>query len=115
MADKIKFSFAVMLVIAGIAGYYQFSEQALILRVLSVLGGLGLGAAVAWFTAPGQEFYHFAQDAIAETRRVIWPSRKETWQTTLIVFALVVLMGLFLWLVDWGLLMMVQRLMGRVE
>jgi preprotein translocase subunit SecE len=115
MADKIKFSFAVMLVIAGIAGYYQLSEQALILRVLSVLAGLGLGAAVAWFTASGQEFFHFAQDAIAETRRVIWPSRKETWQTTLIVFALVVVMGLFLWLVDWGLLMMVQRLMGRAE
>ena len=115
MADKIKFSFAVMLVIAGIAGYYQFSEQALILRVLSVLAGLGLGAAVAWFTTSGQEFFHFAQDAMAETRRVVWPSRKETWQTTLIVFALVVVMGLFLWLVDWGLLMMVQRLMGRAE
>ena len=52
---------------------------------------------------------------MAETRRVVWPSRKETWQTTLVVFALVVVMGLFLWLVDWGLLVIVQRLMGRAE
>ncbi|NDU92651.1 MAG: preprotein translocase subunit SecE [Ferrovum sp.] len=115
MADKIKFGFAIALVIAGIVGYYQLSEHALILRVLSVLAGLGLGVAVAWFTASGQEFYGFAQDAIAETRRVVWPSRKETWQTTLVVFALVLVMGLFLWLVDWGLLVIVQRLMGRAE
>ncbi len=115
MADKIKFGFAIALAIAGIVGYYQLSEQALILRVLSVLAGLGLGVAVAWFTAPGQEFYQFSQEAIAETRRVIWPSRKETWQTTLVVFALVLVMGLFLWLVDWGLLVIVQRLMGRTE
>lgn len=115
MADKLKFGFAIVLVIAGIVGYYQLSEHALILRVLSVLAGLLFGAAVAWFTASGQEFFSFAQEAVAETRRVVWPSRKETWQTTLIVFALVLVMGLFLWLVDWGLLVIVQRLMGRAE
>jgi preprotein translocase subunit SecE len=115
MADKIKFGFAIALVIAGIVGYYQLSEHALILRVLSVLAGLGLGVAAAWFTASGQEFYRFGQEAIAETRRVVWPSRKETWQTTMVVFALVLVMGLFLWLVDWGLLVIVQRLMGRAE
>lgn len=115
MADKIKFVLAVLLVIAGIVGYYQLSEHALILRVLAVLLGLGLGSAVAWFTVPGQDFYRFGQEAVAETRRVVWPSRKETWQTTLIVFGLVLLMGLFLWLVDWGFLVIVQRLMGRAE
>ena len=115
MADKLKFGFAVVLVIAGIVGYYQLSEHALILRVLSVLAGLLSGAAVAWFTASGQEFFRFSQEAVAETRRVVWPSRKETWQTTLVVFALVLVMGLFLWLVDWGLLVIVQRLMGRTE
>ncbi|MCC6067872.1 preprotein translocase subunit SecE [Ferrovum sp. PN-J185] len=115
MADKLKFSFALILVAAGLIGYYQLSEHALLFRVLSVLVGLGLGAVVAWFTVSGQEFFRFSQDAIAETKRVVWPSKKETYQTTLVVFALVVAMGLFLWLVDWGLLALVQRLLGRTE
>ncbi len=115
MADKLKFGFAILLVIAGIVGYYQLSEHALVLRVVSVLAGLGLGAAVAWFTASGQEFYRFGQESVAEAKRVVWPSRKETWQTTLVVFGLVLVMGLFLWVVDWGLLVIVQRLMGRAE
>jgi preprotein translocase subunit SecE len=64
---------------------------------------------------PGQDFYRFSQEAVVEARRVVWPSRKETWQTTLVVFALVLVVGVFLWLVDWGLLVAVQRLMGRSE
>ncbi len=115
MADKLKFALALSLVVAGLVGYYQLAEHALVLRVLVVLAGLGLGAGVAWFTVPGQEFYRFSQEAVLEARRVVWPSRKETWQTTGVVFALVVVMGIFLWLVDWGLLVVVQRLMGRGE
>ncbi|HQT81744.1 MAG: preprotein translocase subunit SecE [Ferrovum sp. 37-45-19] len=115
MADKLKFAFALVLVAAGLIGYYQLSEHALLFRVLSVLVGLGLGVLVAWFTASGQEFFRFSQDAVAETKRVVWPSKKETYQTTLVVFALVLVMGLFLWLVDWGLLALVQRLLGRTE
>ncbi len=115
MADKIKFLLAIALVVAGLAGYYQLADHMLVLRVLSVLAGLALGGAVAWFTVPGQDFYRFSQDAVVEARRVVWPTRKETWQTTLAVFALVIVMGIFLWLVDWGFLVAVQRLMGRTE
>ena len=115
MADKIKFALALALIVTGLLGYYQLAEHALVLRVLSVLAGLVMGGAVAWFTVPGQDFYRFSQEAVAEARRVVWPSRKETWQTTLAVFALVVVMGIFLWLVDWGFLVAVQRLMGRTE
>ncbi|MBW8066084.1 MAG: preprotein translocase subunit SecE [Ferrovum sp.] len=115
MADKLKFALALALVVAGLVGYYQLADHALVLRVLAVLAGLGLGAAVAWFTVPGQDFYRFSQEAVVEARRVVWPSRKETWQTTLVVFALVLVVGVFLWLVDWGLLVAVQRLMGRSE
>ena len=62
--------------------------------------GLGVGAAIAWFSGPGQQFFAFAKDSWAETRRVVWPERKETTQVTLIVFAFVLAMALFLWLVD---------------
>ena len=72
----------------------------MIVRVLSVLAGLGAGAAVAWFTEPGQRFAAFSQETVVETKKVVWPSRKETVQTTGIVFAFVVVMAIFLWITD---------------
>lgn len=100
MADKIKFALALLLVAAGVAGFYMLGEAALILRVLSVLAGVVAGTAVAWFTEPGQRFFVFGQESWTETKKVAWPSRKETVQTTGIVFAFVVVMAIFLWLTD---------------
>ncbi len=103
MADKLKFAAALLLLIAGLAGFYLLGEQPTILRVLSVLAGLGSSAAVAWFTEPGQRFFAFGKEAMAETKKVVWPTRKETLQTTGAVFAFVVLMAIFLWIADKGL------------
>jgi preprotein translocase subunit SecE len=100
MADKIRFALALLLVATGVAGFYLMGEVALILRVLSVLAGVIAGAMVAWFTEPGQRFFVFSQEAWAETKKVVWPSRKETVQTTGVVFAFVVIMAIFLWLTD---------------
>ncbi|MBS3935177.1 MAG: preprotein translocase subunit SecE [Sulfuritalea sp.] len=100
MADKLKFALALSLVMAGIAGFYLLAEQPLVLRVLSVLLGIAAGVAVAWFTEPGQRFVILAQESIAETKKVVWPSRKETLQTTGIVFAFVLVMAIMLWLTD---------------
>ncbi len=103
MADKIKFLFALLLIAAGVVGFYLLAEQAMILRVLSVMAGVGAGAAVAWFTEPGQRFYVFGGEAINETKKVVWPSRKETLQTTGTVFAFVLIMAVVLWVTDKGL------------
>ena len=100
MADRIKFALALLLVAAGVTGFYFLAAQALILRVLSVLAGLGAGAGVAWFTEPGQRFFAFSKEAWTEAKKVAWPNRKETVQTTGAVFAFVVLMAIFLWLTD---------------
>ena len=100
MADKIKFALALVLLVAGVVGFYLLSEQAMVLRVLSVLAGVALCAAVAWKTEAGQRFAVFANETVAETKKVAWPSRKETLQTTGIVFAFVVIMALFLWSAD---------------
>ncbi|NML29040.1 preprotein translocase subunit SecE [Zoogloea dura] len=100
MADKIKFALALVLLVAGVVGFYLLSEQAMVLRVLSVLAGIGLCASVAWKTEPGQRFGIFAKETVAETKKVVWPSRKETFQTTGIVFAFVVIMAVFLWVTD---------------
>ena len=99
-ADRVKVAFALLAVIAGVVGFYVLAEQATVLRVASVLAGLLVGAGIAWFSGPGQRFFAFAKDSWAETQRVVWPTRKETVQMTLTVFAFVVVMALFLWLVD---------------
>ncbi len=99
-ADIAKLVVAAALVVAGIAGYYWLAESALVLRILAVLAGIAAGAAVAWISAPGREFAAFAGEAYDEVKKVVWPTRKETIQTTTAVFAFVVVMAVFLWLTD---------------
>jgi preprotein translocase subunit SecE len=113
--DKLKIALALACVVVGVWGYYYFAETALVLRFLMVVGGLLAGAGVAWLSQPGKEFFAFAQDSWAEAGRVSWPTRKETIQTTAIVFAFVVIMALFLFAVDSSLAWAVKMLTGRVE
>ncbi len=100
MADKIKLAAAMLLVVAGVAGFYFLSMSATVLRVASVLAGVAAGAVLAWFTEPGQRFFAFAREAVTETKKVVWPSRKESFQTAAAVFAFVVVMAVFLWISD---------------
>ncbi|MCE5182498.1 MAG: preprotein translocase subunit SecE [Betaproteobacteria bacterium] len=113
MTDKIKLGFAVLLLAAGIAGFYMLAEHALVLRVLTVLAGVALATSVAWFTVPGKQFFAFGKDSWVETKKVVWPTRKETLQTTGVVFLLVVVIAIFLWIVDAGLMWAVKLLMGQ--
>ena len=100
MVDKIKFALALLLLAAGVTGFYLLSEQAMILRVLAVLAGAGLSVAIAWQTEPGRQFFGFAKEATNEAKKVVWPTRKETLQATGLVFVFVIVMALFLWLTD---------------
>jgi preprotein translocase subunit SecE len=115
MADKIKLALALALVLAGIAGFYYLRESPTVLRVACVLAGAILAAVIAWQTEPGRRFYAFSQEAVAETKKVVWPTRKETLQTTGVVLLFVVTMAVFLWVVDATLLWGVKLLMGRGE
>ncbi len=100
MIDKIKLGAAVVLVAAGIWGYYLLDEQALVLRILAVVAGLVAAGVVAWLSGPGREFATFAAESVGEVKKVVWPTRKETMQTTAAVFAFVVAMAVFLWISD---------------
>ena len=113
MIDKVKIVAAVLCVVLGLWAYYFFSDTALVLRVLMVIGGLLAGAAVAWTSAPGKEFFVFAQEAWQEAGRVSWPTRKETVQTTGVVFAFVGVMALFLFAVDSTIAWLVSLMTGR--
>lgn len=98
--DKVKLGVAVLLVVAGLAAFYFFSEHALVLRVLYVLAGLLAGAGVGWLTPQGQQFFAFSRESWAEAKKVVWPTRKEATQTTAAVFGFVVIMAIFLWITD---------------
>jgi len=112
-SDNIKIMLAVGSVIGGVFAYYWFSELAVVLRVLMVLAGLGVAAAVAYTSEPGKQFFAFAQEAWAEAGRVSWPTKKETMQTTGVVFVFVVIMALFLFAVDSSLAWIVKLVSGR--
>ena len=115
MVDNLKIALAIACVIAGVWGYYYFADTALVLRVLMVMGGLIAAGGVAWLSTPGKEFFAFAREAWQEAGRVSWPTRKETVQTTLIVFGFVVVMALILFSIDSTLAWIVKLLTGRTE
>jgi preprotein translocase subunit SecE len=100
IADKAKLALAIVLVGAGLWAYYWLADQALVLRLLAVAAGFIAGALVAWLSEPGRRFITFAAESWAEVKKVVWPTRKETIQTTAAVFAFVVVMAVFLWLTD---------------
>jgi preprotein translocase subunit SecE len=113
VADKVKIAAAILLAAAGVAGFYYLSQSPMILRVISVLAGFVGGGLVFWTSEPGKQFHGYAQESVAETKKVVWPTRKETLQTTGVVFAFVVVMALFLWAVDSSLLWLVKKLLGQ--
>ncbi|MBI3223263.1 MAG: preprotein translocase subunit SecE [Nitrosomonadales bacterium] len=115
MADKIKLLVAFLLVAAGVAGYYYLHDSAAVLRLASVLLGLLLAAGVVWTSEPGKRLFAFGGDSVAEAKRVVWPTRKETLQTTGVVILFAIIMAVFLWAVDASLMLVVNKLMGRGE
>jgi preprotein translocase subunit SecE len=115
MLDKIKLVVAFLVVVAGIAGFYYLHESAAVLKLASVLVGLLVAAGVVWTSEPGKRFFAFGKDSVAEAKRVVWPTRKETLQTTGVVIAFAVTMALFLWAVDASLMIVVNKMMGRGE
>ncbi len=115
MQDKIKLAVAFALLAAGIAGYYYLHDSAAVVRLGAILVGVAAAAGVAYTSQYGKTFFGFAQDSVAEARRVVWPTRKETIQTTGVVILFAVTMALFLWAVDASLMVLVNMLMGRGE
>jgi preprotein translocase subunit SecE len=110
--DKVKLSVAILIVIAGVAGYYLLANQAAWMRWLAVIAGLVLAGVVVAFSCYGREFRRFVELARIELRKVVWPTRQETLQTTLVVFGFVVVAGIFFWLLDLALAWATKALTG---
>jgi preprotein translocase subunit SecE len=104
---------AVIAILAGVVAFYWYDEMPLAARVGMVVAGVGAGAALAWMSSYGHEFLLFFQSARIELRKVVWPGREETIQTTVVVFIFAAAMGVFFFGLDWVLTWMTRFLGGQ--
>jgi preprotein translocase subunit SecE len=104
--DVLKIVLAAAALVGGLGAYYWYENEPQVLRVLMVLGGLIAGLVLLYWSAPGRELWDYVQSSRVELRKMVWPTRQETWRTTLVVFVFVMALGVFFWLVDmalaWG-------------
>ena len=113
IVDASKLVLAAAALAGGVVAYYLYPEQAQVLRVLMVLGGLAAGLVLLYSSQPGRELWMYVQSSRVELRKMVWPTRQETWRTTLVVFLFVVALGVFFWLVDMALAWGVRQVTGQ--
>jgi len=100
-ADKAKLWVAVLLGVAGCVGFALLSDQYNIWwRLLGLTVAFALAVAVVWFSAYGPALREYVVESHFEMRKVVWPTRKESWQTTWVVFAMIGVIGLLLFIFD---------------
>ncbi len=108
--DQVKLLASVLVLVAASVLFMYFSEESLLYRVLGVLAAAGVSVSIFLTTEKGRGTATFLKAARIELRKVIWPTRTETLQTTLIVFVMVLLVAIFLWALD----MLLAWLMGML-
>ncbi len=111
--DTVKLVAAALILIAGIAGYYLYPDESVLLRVGGVVAALIVALLVAFQSTQGKELWRFIQGSRVELRKVVWPNQQETLQTTLMVFVFVLILGVFFWLLDKGLVWITRFLTGQ--
>jgi preprotein translocase subunit SecE len=104
--DTFKLMSALLVLIAGVGGFYYFEEESQLLRVLGMLTVAVIAFLIAATSDVGRRSLGFVKDARVEVRKVVWPTRQETLQTTIAVLFMVILVAIMLWLFDmllgWG-------------
>ncbi len=110
--ETLLWSLVFAILIAVIWGNNEYKEAALFIRVMAVVAAIGVAAGLALLTQKGKNAIGFARESRIEVRKVVWPSRQETIQTTLIIFAVVAVVGLFLFLLDGALIWAVDSITG---
>ena len=111
--DTFKLVIAIAVLLVGIGGFYYYADASLLYRVLGLVALAIVAVGVALTTGTGRAIVSFGHEARAEVRKVVWPTRQETVQTTLMVVVAVIILGIFLWLIDMMLLKAVQMLTGQ--
>ena len=98
--DQLKLGFSIALIMAGVLGFYYFDELSPLFKVVGLIVLVGVAVGVAWNTERGRETVAFLREAQIEVRKVVWPTRQETLQTTFFVLVVVLIFGILLWLLD---------------
>jgi preprotein translocase subunit SecE len=111
--DSAKLAIAIALVVGGIIAYYWFETQAWYLRGAYVVGGTVLGLFLAWQTAVGRNTLAFILSSRNEVRKMVWPTRQETLQTTMAVIVVVLITGILMWGLDLFLFWALRGLTGQ--
>ena len=111
--DIAKLVASAAILVGGIAAFYLLVDVPLAVRWLIVLGALAAGIVVALQSAQGREFWQFVQGSRIELRKVVWPTRQETMQTTMVVVVAIIVLGIFFWLLDMALGAITRALTGQ--
>jgi preprotein translocase subunit SecE len=111
--DTVKLAVSLTLLLVALGAFYYYAEVPKLGRVLGLLGALGVSAGIALTTDKGRQLLAFVNDSHIEVRKVVWPTRQETVQTTLAVMVVVVVSAVILWLLDIVLGVAVRFLMGQ--
>jgi preprotein translocase subunit SecE len=111
--DKAKLAVAAILLIGGIYAFYHFAAYSALLRVIALLVVAGIAAAIALQTQAGRDLWQFLAAARMEVRKVVWPTRQETLQTTLVVIVMVLILAVVMWLFDFVLMAILQAVTGK--
>ena len=111
--DIFKLSLALLIVLADLVCFYIFDDYSLLLRVIALLAGVVVSVAIALQTAKGKEIWSYFHDTQIEVRKVVWPTKQETIQTTLIVVVMVIIVAIILMLLDKFLGWSLSLLMGH--
>ena len=102
--DTLKMASAVAILLSSVFSFYYFAELSVLIRVLAVIFSVILSLIIFFSTQRGIIFWDFLQGSRVEMRKVVWPTKQETIQTTLTVFVFVLVLGIFFWLLDFFLL-----------
>ncbi len=113
LVDRLKWVAAIAVLIGAIAAFYHFADQSVLLRVIGLLTAAVMSGAILSQTEQGRAAWAFVREANIERRKVVWPTRKETTQTTGIVMVAVALVGLFLWMLDSLLSLLIRMVLGQ--
>ena len=111
--DTAKLALALLVLIGGLVAFYYYADAAKLARISGVIAAVVVAVGIASQTDKGRQVVSFVREAQIEVRKVVWPTRKETTNTTLVVMIVVILFAFLLWVLDWILGGMVQALIGR--
>jgi len=110
LLDTVKLLGSVLVLLGGIVSYYYLIQISILFRVLIILASVVVSLVIFFQTLRGKTLWEFFQGSRVEIKKVIWPTRQETLQTTLTVFVFVLIMGIFFWVLDFLLLFLTNSI-----